>query len=92
MKLIISVDDEYYSLFKYADAPLTSSLTFADTVSKQKMLDMLKTGVPYVEKTGHWIDGFCSACGGSGLCDGWGNDVDSAYCPKCGARMIRENK
>lgn len=36
-------------------------------------------------KKGKWIDGYCSECGKSCLCDGWGNDIESKFCPECGS-------
>lgn len=36
-------------------------------------------------KRGKWIDGYCSECGKSCLCDGWGDDVESKFCPNCGS-------
>ena len=41
---------------------------------------------------GEWIDGDCSVCGHSTMCDGWGNDVETAFCPKCGAYMRGKEK
>ena len=41
---------------------------------------------------GEWIDGYCSVCGASGLCDGWGIDVESSFCPRCGAKMKGEEE
>lgn len=36
-------------------------------------------------KKGEWIDGYCSECGKSCLCDGWGIDFESKFCPNCGS-------
>ena len=43
------------------------------------------------KKIGFWIDQKCSCCNTYGLCDGWGQDVESAYCPHCGARLASIN-
>lgn len=42
----------------------------------------------YELKTGKWIDGYCSVCNTSCMCDGWGRDIETTYCPNCGTKMI----
>ena len=42
-------------------------------------------------KHGHWInENFytrCSACGNMAIYDKYGQEVESDYCPRCGAKM-----
>lgn len=43
---------------------------------------------PTIDKEGEWNDDDkCTRCGKYCLCDGWGNEFHSTYCPSCGARM-----
>lgn len=51
---------------------------------KQAILDG-KTN--FSRPKGKWIEGYCNKCGVSSLCDGWGRDVESRFCPNCGADM-----
>ena len=40
---------------------------------------------------GEWTeDGDCSVCGHSTMCDGWGRDVTTPFCPWCGAEMKKD--
>lgn len=56
-------------------------------------------GQPTAERVGKWIEvknkwgGLeirCSECGAQVPRDEWGNEMQSAYCPNCGARMRGE--
>lgn len=55
--------------------------------------------LPTAERVGNWIevknrrDGLeirCSECGAQVPRDEWGNEIQCAYCPWCGARMMEE--
>ena len=47
-------------------------------------------------KHGRWInENFytrCSACGNMAIYDKYGQEVESDYCPRCGAKMDKLNK
>ena len=47
-------------------------------------------------KHGHWInENFytrCSACGNMAIYDKYGQEVESDYCPRCGAKMGGEGE
>lgn len=65
-----------------------------DWDEKKSCISDLINGVPSVtpqQKMGKWIDGYCSECGKSCLCDGWGIDIESKFCPNCGAEMEVNN-
>ena len=36
---------------------------------------------------GKWIDGYCNICEHSCPCDGWGREIETNFCPSCGADM-----
>lgn len=42
-------------------------------------------------KHGHWVNEnfytHCSACGNMAIYDKYGQEVESDYCPRCGAKM-----
>lgn len=59
--------------------------------------ETLLNGLPTAERVGKWIEvenkwgGLeirCSECGAHVPRDEWGNAMQSAYCPNCGARMV----
>lgn len=56
------------------------------TTAQQAVIAEVLNKIPSVKpKNGKWIDGYCSECGKSCLCDGWGIDYESKYCPNCGS-------
>lgn len=38
-------------------------------------------------KKGKWIDGFCNICDCACKSDGWGREIETNFCPNCGADM-----
>ena len=36
---------------------------------------------------GKWIDGFCNICDCACKSDGWGREIETNFCPNCGADM-----
>lgn len=69
---------------------------YHETCNLAGMIDAIEA-LPTAEKVGNWIevknrwDGLeirCSECGAQVPRDGWGNAMQCAYCPNCGARMV----
>lgn len=71
--------------FEHIDSPLLNHITTYDVYS-------LINNAPTIKERPHgeWIDGYCSKCGGMSFCDGWGRDLESKFCPNCGADMRKE--
>ena len=44
----------------------------------------------YEPKKGKWIDGFCNICDCACKSDGWGREIETNFCPSCGADMRGE--
>ena len=63
------------------------------TASALEIIKRLQFDVAPV-KHGHWINEnfytHCSVCGNMAIYDKYGQEVESDYCPKCGARMDGE--
>lgn len=66
------------------DAGITKAIDIIDNIPPADV-------VPVVH--GHWkwvhrLESYeCSACGGETLCDDWGSEQLTDYCPHCGAIM-----
>lgn len=67
----------------YLDEPIPEDVAKAFDMA----IKALKNETPH----GEWIEGYCNKCGVSSLCDGWGRDVESRFCPNCGAAMREAN-
>ena len=63
---------------------------FVENYASGNDLVGLRTAIEALKdpKKGEWDDNDkCSVCGHYCLCDGWGNEFHSLFCPNCGARM-----
>ena len=65
------------------------------TASALKIIKRHQSNVAPV-KRGHWInENFytrCSVCGNMAIYDKYGQEVESDYCPRCGAKMGGEEE
>ena len=62
----------------------------------EKVIDAVPTADVAPVKHGHWIyENFythCSVCGKMAIYDKYGQEVESDYCPRCGAKMGGEGE
>ena len=57
------------------------------TEGQYKALKMAIKALENEPKKGKWIDGFCNICDCACKSDGWGREIETNFCPSCGADM-----
>ena len=83
---------------RYVRSNSTEFLIGYDTALSdvEKMISELPAADVQFVKHGRWIyENFythCSSCGNMAIYDKYSQEVESDYCPRCGARMDGENE
>lgn len=75
----------------FAEAHINMELTF-DINTYGDVINIINNAPTVERPTGEWIEEYCNKCGGSSLCDGWGINVESRFCPNCGADMRKNDR
>ena len=81
-KYIKAADCEKYFYEHLDDVHIAAAMNAIDEMPAADVISV---------KHGHWInENFytrCSACGNMAIYDKYGQEVESDYCPRCGAKM-----
>lgn len=94
LNVIDYIRTKYISVYNRRDK---CSQFWADTIRYfEKRINKLGDCDVAPVRHGHWInENFytrCSVCGNMAIYDKYGQEVESDYCPRCGAKMHSERK